>query len=331
MNTSKNEVLCETAERPCPEGDDNKQENATSDAQSEPEPIKPSALPSPSPSLAVDAYHTLDDDTASYARYIGRTLVLRVGHVTTLISAATAIVKVSLGAWTTLAVYACRHYLLANAVTATITDPIEASERQADHVVTQAKQVGWMIRWNLEATTVGATLVEAPPETAPMDDLYRAPYSQASGVHHTHHYRHSQLDLDFDRRGRRNPLRAGCAGNLSIVDDPPSSYYYPGLTIIFDTVEGQEYPEMADTKPAATMFSKTQIVAIMVKRTQVESRHCSRMDPTIFGDVDLLDRYLLSWGDGTNDNCYFFGNITSTAGVTRSKESRYLASEVVED
>ena len=55
------------------------------------------------------------------------------------------------------------------------------------------------------------------------------------------------------------------------------------------------------------------------------------MDPTIFGSVDSLGIYNYSTGDKVNSNCYFFGLVTFTAGVTVSPYSTYLSNRVVED
>jgi hypothetical protein len=374
--------------------------------------------------LALDGYHALDDNSATHARYIGNNLVLRVGDVTTLISAALVIVKVLVGSWTTVVVWACGHHLLSRAVIAT-------DER--DVAINQARQVGWMIRWKLPpwirlrsklpqtprhwiiavsllAITVQAfiapiisgavnwtsTSVAMPDQKVsvpavqgstdfgewywynyPYEDqgLAKKPYLRtaagyaslmwgdsrskaANGTSLTgngcRHIVPIQQGLDQnatlqkavlpciriesiewhkdgDEVPRAEWVYVADSSSLSVVGDSPSTYYYPGVTVVFDTAVGREDPDTTDVKPAASIFSKTQIVGMMVKRTEVQDPSCSKMDPTIFGSVDHLDRYRLPWGDGTNENCYFVGKITFTAGVTVSETSKYLSSQVVED
>ncbi|PNP74455.1 hypothetical protein FNYG_12200 [Fusarium nygamai] len=68
---------------------------------------------------------------------------------------------------------------------------------------------------------------------------------------------------------------------------------------------------------------------VMVKRvgrTDAESP-CTHLDPTIFGSVDSLGWYIQQWAG----NCYWYGLVNFTAGVTTSKQSRYLSGRVVED
>ena len=65
--------------------------------------------------LAVNGYKALDDQSANHAEYVDGKLILRVGDVTTLISAALVIVKLLVSSWTTLIVWACGHHLLYNA------------------------------------------------------------------------------------------------------------------------------------------------------------------------------------------------------------------------
>ncbi|KAL4945739.1 hypothetical protein BDV06DRAFT_184077 [Aspergillus oleicola] len=449
----EHKAVSETVETPIPENGENKQETTPPDDQQEPlNQTRASRLPPQanawlillfhlavcvaialSIALAVDGYHALDDDSATHARYIDGTLVLRVGDVTTLISAAMVIVKLLVGAWTTLTVWACGHYLLTKAVTTTAPTETDADERQQDLAINEAKQVGWMIRWKLPpwlrlrsrlpqtprqwiisatlliltvqafiapiitgAVNWTSTSIAAPDETLSVPAVegntdfggwywFNYPYEDTSltkkprlrmaagyaslmwgdarskapngtsltgnGCRHIVPARQGldqnatlqdavlpcvRIDsIQWHKAGEEVPrvewVYVADSSSLSIVDDPPSSYYYPGVTVIFDTVEGREDPETTDVKPQATVFSKTQIVGIMVKRTEVQDPHCSQLDPTIFGSVDHLDRYKLSWGDGTNENCYFVGNITFTAGVTRSENSKYISSQVVED
>jgi len=121
------------------------------------------------------------------------------------------------------------------------------------------------------------------------------------------------------------------SADLSIVDDPPSSYYSDGVTVIFDTAIRWNKSQDWYTKPEPTVFSKEQIVGMMARRVAKQTPPCSALDPTIFGSVDKSGRYLLEWGDATNKNCYFIGKVNFTAGVTVSAESKYLSKRVVED
>jgi hypothetical protein len=88
--------------------------------------------------LAVNGYKALDDRSAAY---VDGKLILRVGDVTTLISAALVIVKLLVSSWTTLIVWACGHHLLYNARPSKINgDKSEAAK---------AKDVSFMMRWKL--------------------------------------------------------------------------------------------------------------------------------------------------------------------------------------
>jgi hypothetical protein len=381
--------------------------------------------------LAVNGYRALDDSSASHASYVGGRLVLRVGDVTTLISAALVVVKLLVGSWTTLAVWACGHYLLFRA-------PLPATapqhkEQPSTPTARAAKDVGWMMRWKLPpwlrppfripasprhwiitfsliiiavqafiapiltgAVNWTSTPVPQPDETvavAAVDSkanfgswkwynypfepagLPRKPYLRmaagyasmawsdpallsANGTSTTGNgCRHvvaadnalgpnaTLLDavlpcirfdgIEWHKANDEVPkvewVYVADSSSLSIVDDSPSTYYVAGATVVFDTVVGRNKSQSWDVKPAPIIFNKPQVVGIMVKRVEAQEPRCSVLDPTIFGDVDGLDRYRLAWGDGTNDNCFFIGTIKFTAGVTVSPRSRYISGRVVED
>ncbi|KAN0072097.1 hypothetical protein V8E54_009826 [Elaphomyces granulatus] len=93
--------------------------------------------------LAVNGYKALDDHSASHAQYVAGKLILRVGDVTTLISAALVIVKLLVSSWTTLTVWACGHHILYNA---------SQSKTGGDNSEpAKAKDVSFMMRWKLPA------------------------------------------------------------------------------------------------------------------------------------------------------------------------------------
>lgn len=134
-----------------------------------------------------------------------------------------------------------------------------------------------------------------------------------------------------DDVGRAEWVYVADSSSLSLVDDPPSTYYRDGVTVVFDTAVGWNDSQAWYSKPTPTVFSKTQTVGMMVKRVAKQTPACSALDPTIFGSVDHLGRYFLEWGDATNKNCYFIGTVNFTAGVTVSAQSNYISSRVVED
>ncbi|KIY02807.1 uncharacterized protein Z520_01272 [Fonsecaea multimorphosa CBS 102226] len=357
--------------------------------------------------LAINGYEALDDDSASHATYVDGKLILRVADVTTIVSAVLVVVKLLVGAWSTLTVWACGHYLLS-----TTPDPKTTTTPQ------KTKEVSWMVRWKLPPwlrphsglpknprqwvisvallitavqtfiapiitgavnwTSTPVSEPDARVSVAAVDStadfggwkwynypfepfgLDRKPYLRTAagyaslvwsdqttvapngtsltgnGCRHVvqshdtvganstllkatipciriHSLEWYKADYDVPRA---EWVYVADSSSLSIVDDPPSSYYRPGTAVVFDDYIGWNKSQDWYSKPAPTIFSKMQTVGMMVKRVANQDPPCSALDPTIFGSVDHLGRYLLNWGDSTNGNCYFIGRINFTAGVT---------------
>ncbi|KIW87353.1 uncharacterized protein Z519_11989 [Cladophialophora bantiana CBS 173.52] len=378
--------------------------------------------------LAINGYEALDDDSASHATYVDGKLILRVADVTTIVSAALVIVKLLVGAWSTLTVWACGHYLLS------ATTPVSTTQDPKVATTTKAKEVSWMVRWKLPPwihprhfnkpknprqwvisvallmtavqtfiapiitgavnwTSTPVPTPDARVSVAAVDStadfggwkwynypfepfgLDRKPYLRTAagyaslvwsdqttmsangtsltgnGCRHVvqshdmvgpnstllnatvpciriHSLEWYKADYEVPRA---EWVYVADSSSLSIVDDPPSSYYRPGMAVVFDDYVGWNKSQDWYSKPAPTIFSKVQTVGMMVKRVANQDPPCSALDPTIFGSVDHLDRYLLNWGDSTNGNCYFIGRVNFTAGVTISPQSKYVSNRVVED
>ncbi|OAP58632.1 hypothetical protein AYL99_07722 [Fonsecaea erecta] len=374
--------------------------------------------------LAINGYEALDDDSASHATYVDGKLILRVADVTTIISAVLVVVKLLVGAWSTLTVWACGHYLLSTA--APSPDPKTTTP-------SKAKEVSWMVRWKLPPwlhprsgmpknprqwvisvallitavqtfiapiitgavnwTSTPVSEPDARVSVAAVDStadfggwkwynypfnppgLDRKPYLRTAagyaslvwgdqttlspngtsltgnGCRHVvqshdtvgpnstllnatipciriHSLEWYKADYEVPRA---EWVYVADSSDLSIVDDPPSSYYRPGTTVVFDDYVLRNKSQDWYSKPAPTIFSKMQTVGMMVKRVANQDPPCSALDPTIFGSVDHLGRYLLNWGDSTNGNCYFIGRVNFTAGVTVSPQAKYVSNRVVED
>lgn len=92
--------------------------------------------------LAVNGYEALDDQSASHAAYIDGRLVLRVGDVTTLISAALVVVKLLVSWWTTLAVWACGQHLASKSPQPESPDD-EAIQAKATNLMLLRKLLPW--------------------------------------------------------------------------------------------------------------------------------------------------------------------------------------------
>ncbi|KAJ3531940.1 hypothetical protein NM208_g8653 [Fusarium decemcellulare] len=374
--------------------------------------------------LAVHGYEALDDASATHASYEGGKLILRVGDVTTIISAALVVVRLLVGSWTTLAVWACGHFMLSNA-----SSPSGPDNKAA---TIQTKEVRWMMRWKLPpwlrapfslpasrrqwaislalvmvtvqtfispvltgAVNWTSTPVSAPDVIVPVAAVdhradfgnwkwFNYPYKTAiarkpylrtaagyasmvwsdlsslspngssltgNGCRHVVSGQDSlgrnatllnavipciQIhSIDWYKAGdevsRAEWVYVADSSSLSLMDDPPSNYYNDGVTVVFDTVVGWNKSQDWDHKPDPIVFSKKQTIGMMVKRVAKQTPACSALDPTIFGSVDHLGRYLLEWGDATNKNCYFIGTVNFTAGVTVSTQSKYISDRVVED
>ncbi|KAH7110916.1 hypothetical protein EDB81DRAFT_830811 [Dactylonectria macrodidyma] len=117
--------------------------------------------------------------------------------------------------------------------------------------------------------------------------------------------------------------------NLTLVDDDPALYYDPGVTVVYNNSLPWNSSQVSTSKPIPTLHEGPMTFWVMVKRvgrTDAESP-CTHLDPTIFGSVDSLGWYVQQW----SGNCYWYGLVNFTAGVTTSKQSRYLSGRVVED
>ena len=119
--------------------------------------------------------------------------------------------------------------------------------------------------------------------------------------------------------------------DLSIVNDAPFYYYNPGVAVMYDPNHLWNNSQVTSVKPDAVLYTGQQTLWMLVQRQPWQNPPCSHLDPTIFGSVDSLGLYNYSTGDKVNSNCYFFGRVNFTAGVTVSPQSTYLSSRVVED
>lgn len=119
------------------------------------------------------------------------------------------------------------------------------------------------------------------------------------------------------------------SNNLSLVDDNPSSYYRPGVAVLFDPNLLWNNSKPTREPPPATTFSGTKSLGLLLARPASGGPPCTSagLGPTAFGDSHDITQYMLSF----NKNCYLIGTVNLTAGVTNSSIATYISSRVVED
>jgi len=353
--------------------------------------------------LAVNGYEAVN---TSSPRHVNGTLLLRVSDVTTLVSVGLVVVKILGGSWSTLAVWACGHYLLYGA-----QDPYTPS--QVSFMIRwklpfrrlPASPRNWVIsiglllifvqalispllsgavNWNVSSVASGSTVwVNSTDPTAAFSGWYwyftQVPFNIRPGLRAAAGYaslmwadstavsakgtsltgngcRMVVNNNDLPQNSTLENAVIPCinihgitwytsannvsvsqsnlievSDSLSLVGDSPSTYYNPGESVVFDPSLLWDSTQNTKVPPVATMFSGTKTVGLLVERQDATTPPCIDLDPTIFGSVDKLGYYFISYGNAYNKNCYLVGDIHFTAGVTTSAKSKYIASRVVED
>lgn len=117
------------------------------------------------------------------------------------------------------------------------------------------------------------------------------------------------------------------ANPLSLVDDDPELYYSPGQAVLFDPDHLFNTEQSGLRLPPAIKFSGSLDMGLLISRPGADGPACTAYGPTAFGPSDKIQPYQLKW----NKNCYLIGTVRLTAGVTRSAESTFISSRVIED
>ncbi|EFX01588.1 stress response protein [Grosmannia clavigera kw1407] len=110
--------------------------------------------------------------------------------------------------------------------------------------------------------------------------------------------------------------------SLSLVNDTLFWYRSPGHATLYNT---SNLWVSAYGLPDATLVSGALSLGLVIGHNY---SGCENLAPNSFGDIGRLPQYKYHWAIGI---CLVFANVTLSAGVTTSAESRYISSRVVED